>query len=352
MVNRERRSARDAVQNLGERHPHGEEFARDVQQIEDRARHVLVVQIGRDGVRPEALRNARDGLPEPEAAGAVADVEMHAALALLPQAGHDLFLFVEQRKLLGEDVRVNIPRAKAAQNRRIAALRDDGDAVHHDALARQLGGLERAVDGGEGGMRRVLMARPVVRALEADDAAAPLLRDGGGDPRVDVGDGLLGIGVGHPLRGHVEERKDTQLRAVDDIFLEIAEIAPAARSGVDSRRHAGAQRVLLDIDGAQRVLPDVRKDGIDMAVQIAESRRHQAAGRVEDGSGPALREVFAAQDDGSVPDGDVLAREGFRLGVKDRPAPNEQIAARHTPHPLSPYPGARRKISSTSTGML
>lgn len=107
------------------------------------ARHILMVQVRGKGVRPEVLLKAGYRLAEPEAARAVPHVKADTPLPLLPQEILHLSLFVQQGKLLGKHMGVDVPGLQAAQDGRIAALGYHGNAVHHHPRAAEGRGLPR-----------------------------------------------------------------------------------------------------------------------------------------------------------------------------------------------------------------
>ena len=204
------------------------------------------VQVGADDVREEALLGGRHRLPPQEAAAAVADVEEHAALAGGDDVGLDLALLVDDRIApahVAVHVRQDVARPQVLveeiverQRREVAAEVD-----HH----RHLGvgaGLDRAID-------RVPVAAVVVRHLDADDHARVLADAHRRQLGVHVVRILLGRPALHPRADDVEERQDPRLRGVDDVGLELAEVAPAGAAGVDQRRLAAAERMAVGQDG-------------------------------------------------------------------------------------------------------
>ena len=287
-----------------------------------------MMQVGGDGIRPEALLEAAHGLTEPEAAGTVADVKMHAAGALGKHVGLHLALFVHQRELLREHVRVHVAGAQMRQNFRIRAFARDRDAVDHDDLAAAIRRFQRAVDGSPDRVLRVGRLGPVMRALDTDDDVGIFFRNGGGDARVNIRDGLLGLGIVHALGGNIDEGKHTHLRRVDDMLLKIAEVAPAGRARVHRGGHAAAGHMLFRVGGAQRIVIRIREHREDMTMHIDQARRDDAVGHIHHRRRIG-RKVFAAGGDHAVLHRNVLLLDFARPGIVYLAALQENVKLCH-----------------------
>ena len=187
----QRRGTGYAVQHILQRHAHGQELAGNIQQVNGGAGHVLMVQVGGDGIRPEALVEAADRLAEPEAAGTVAHIKVNAALPFGQHIGLHPAVFVHQGELLRKHMGVYIAWAQAGQDVRVAAFRHNGDAVHHHDLSAHGSCLDSAVNGSPDGVVSILVLRPIVGTLDADNDIRPGVGNGGGDFGVDVSHSLL-----------------------------------------------------------------------------------------------------------------------------------------------------------------
>ena len=154
-------------------------------------------------------------------------------------------------------------------------------------------------------MSRVLVPGPVVGAFYAHHHIGPGVGHRGGDLGLDVLHRLFRRGIVHPFGCNINESQYTHLGDVDDVFLEIAEIAPAAGAGVHRRGHARAEHVFLGVGGAQRVLVGVGKHGEHMAVHIDEARRYHTSGHIHLGVGFAYK-ASGPCGNASVPDGHIL----------------------------------------------
>ena len=160
------------------------------------------------------------------------------------------------------------------QRREVAAEVD-----HHRHVGLRAG-LDGAVD-------RVPVAAVVVRHLDPDDQALVLEDAHRRQPGVHVGQVLLGRPALHPRPDDVDEGEDARLRRVDDVGLELVEVAPAGAAHVDQRRLAAAERVAVGRDGRQPVaqvgvglgaVEDVRVQ-VDEARARRRGRRHRRSGR-------------------------------------------------------------------------
>ena len=180
---------------------------------------------------------------------------------------------------------MHISGTQVGENIRVAALRDNGNAVHHHNFAALFRCLKCPVNGSPNGMTRLFMLCPIVGALDTHNHIRPGVCHGGGNFGIDVLHGLLGGRIVHSLCGNVNKRKDTHLGAVNDVFLEVPKIAPAGGTGIHRSGHTGTEHISLCIDGAQTVCHLVRKYRIDMAVHINQTRCHNQPGHVHNGVG-------------------------------------------------------------------
>ena len=169
-------------------------------------------------------------------------------------------------------------------------------------------------------------SRPVVvRHLDADDQALVLEDAHRRQPGVHVGQVLLGRPALHPRADDVEEGEDAGLRRVDDVGLELAEVAPAGAADVDQRRLAAAERVAVGQDRRQPVAQvGVGLGAVEhVGVQVDEPGHDVQARRIDDAA--RLGGVDRRRDLGdlAVGDGDVHEAIAPVLRVDDVTALDE-----------------------------
>ena len=280
------------------------------------------VQVGADDVGEEALLGGRHGLPPQEAAAAVADVEDHAALAGRDDVRLDLPLLVDDRIApahvtvhVREDVtrpQVLVEEVVERQRREVAAEVD-----HHRHLGLRAG-LDGAVD-------RVPVAAVVVGHLDPDDQALVQEDAHRRQAGVHVGQVLLGRPALHPRADDVDEGEDARLRRVDDVGLELAEVAPAGAADVDQRGLAAAERVAVGQDRRQPVAQvGVGLGAVEhVGVQVDEPGHDVQARRIDDAA--RLGGVDRRRDLGDLAggDGDVHEAVAPVLRVDDVTALDE-----------------------------
>ena len=95
-----------------QRHAHVEEFGHRVLHADDRAVDIPHVQVGGQGVGRKTAVEGRHGLAEPEAGGAVPQVEDHSLFAGREEKFVDFALRGKDGKLLRKNMGVDIPPAR------------------------------------------------------------------------------------------------------------------------------------------------------------------------------------------------------------------------------------------------
>ena len=188
-----------------------------------------VVQVGADAVRREPVVDRPLGVAEPEAGGAVAQVEPDPARPRLPHVRIDAPLGIDDGKLAREDVGVDVARAELLQDQvRIGTLRRPGPEIDHHRHVAQPAGLDRPLHRLP---RRVLgierEAGPVMRGLDPDHDVPVLQRRLRGGFRVQVRDDLLGVAHSRPR--DVDQGEDARDGAVDHASAGSARSRPLPR---------------------------------------------------------------------------------------------------------------------------
>src|SRR5207244_7865165 len=124
-----------------------------------------------DRIRWEPSLDGWHRVSEPEASGAMAEVEQDAPVAGLPEVVVQPAFRVDDRELLGEDVRVNITGPHMLQDQ--VGVRPFGRArpeIDHHRPAAALAGGDGGVDRRPRWMGSVpWVVGPVVGGLDADD---------------------------------------------------------------------------------------------------------------------------------------------------------------------------------------
>src|ERR1700757_462277 len=104
-----------ALNEIVEGHAHGEELGENGVKTENRV--VPRVQVRGNGIGNETLLDRGDGIAEPEAPRAVANIENHAPLAGFEQNGIQLSIGKNDGELLSKDVRVNIAGTRFSKDK-------------------------------------------------------------------------------------------------------------------------------------------------------------------------------------------------------------------------------------------
>ena len=265
---------------------------------------------------------------EAERAGAVADVEGHAAFA-----GEQRFLAhgaVGAQQRVGKRpvaVRQHVAGAQPFQHF-LAAGRRMVD-VRHDRQAELLGDLERHVERRDSARAAGAAAHA---HLDADDQVAILARHAhafveveetqvrrfadhhGAAEREDAGERDVEIG------------EDAHRRGLDDVPPEAGKIAGPRRAGVDERRRAAAPRDRLGLDADRRAAP------IDVRVQVDHAGRDDRARDI----------VFVVRLLGDP------RRHGGHATVREAHVARRVEAARRVDHPSAAQDQIHRCLSSRS----
>ena len=97
----------------------------------------------------------------------------------------------------------------------------------------------------------------------------------------------------HPLGGHINKGENTHLGGVDNVFLEIAKVAPAGGTGVHRSGNTGAEHVFFRVDGTQRIRHLVGEYRVDMAVHVDQTWGYDQTGHIHHGLGIRRVQVFA-----------------------------------------------------------
>ena len=173
----------------------------------------------------------------------MADVEDDAALLRLEQIGADFPARVEHRDRSQIGMRIDVARPEVLQYQIFKRpLRAEGAEVHHHRHLRQLARLD-------GPVHRIPFGAPVVGGLDADNHLRMLPDPHHRQARIHVGEILLERSSFHAGPDDVDEGEHAREGTIDDLPLELIEVAPARAAGVHDRRHAGARRVRVWLDG-------------------------------------------------------------------------------------------------------
>jgi hypothetical protein len=265
-------------------------------------------------------------------------------IAAPPRLGHvrtDLALLVHDRRParhVREGVREDVARPQVGEQQVLERQRRRVPAeVDHHGHAGQPAGLDGARD-------RIPLRPGVVRHLDADDEVAVLADAHGGEAGVHVAEVLLDGPALHARAHDVDEREHARARPVDDLHLELREVAPSGAADVHERRLAAPERVAVGrhrapavaqvrvvLGAVEHVRVDVDEPRHDEQVRgvghAFRARRVDALGDLDD----------PAAGDGDIPDGvDAVARV-------DHVSPaNQQVDGGLRGHGGCHQPGARQ----------
>ena len=149
--------------------------------------------------------------------------------------------------------------------------------MRHERKLGVFGDLQRDVEGGNAGQARTATAET---DLDADDQVLVVPRGfqtGGGFEQSQVG----GLAESNVLTegedagiGDIEERKDADLRALDDVAAKPGDVAGSGGAGVDDGGYAARLGVGVRVHARGGAAP------IDMRVQVDQARRDDQAGDI------------------------------------------------------------------------
>ena len=113
--------------------------------------------------------------------------------------------------------------------------------------------------------------------------------------------------------GNVDIGEDADLRALDNVAAKTEEVAGAGTAGIDEGGGAALGGEAVCIDAKRSAAP------VDVAVQVDEAGRDDAAGGVDDTRGALGRDVGVDRRDPAIGDGEIARRveAGCRI---DEPA--------------------------------
>jgi len=198
-------------------------------------------------------------------------------------------------------VGVDLPRPQALEDELLErAIGTERAEVHHHGHIGEPAGLYGSVDGGP-------FRASVVRRLDADDHAGELTDALGRQPGVHVPQVLLGRPPLHPVADDIEKGEDACRRAIDDLPLELVEVAPTGAAGIDHRGDAGAKGESVGGHaGDAGAQVGVRVSAVEhMAVQVQNSRRHVKIAGIHHLPGVGGRDVAGHPGNFAAADGDV-----------------------------------------------
>lgn len=271
-----------------------EELVHAGQHIDHDARDVTGVKVGTDRIGCEAVANGGDGMPVPEAAGTMAEIEDDASFPRFPHVGEDLAVLIGDRKLLGEDVGVDVAGAHLLEEIRVGAFRQGWEEVDHHRHVATVPGLDRAVDRRPWQVRGIeALPRPVVGGLDADDDIAVHGGRIGGEFRVELV-GLVLPDATHAGGDDIDIPEDADVaRGIDHVVAELAEVAPAGGAGIDDGRDARGERV---DEGMQREVRARMRVG-DVGVHVDDAGRDEEPGEVDRAVAGLFRQVAVDRED-------------------------------------------------------
>ena len=119
----------------------------------------------------------------------------------------------------------------------------------------------------------------------------------------------------HPLGGHINKGENTHLGGVDNVFLEVAKVAPAGGTGVHRSGNTGAEHVFFRVDGAQRIRHLVGEHRVDMAVHVDQTWGYDQTGHIHHSLGIRRVQVFAAGSNFAILNGKVTKFHSSGAGV-------------------------------------
>jgi len=321
------------LDEFAERHAHGGEFRKDIVIAEDG--EILDVKVGGNGIGQEALFDSRNSIAEPEAAGAMADVENNAALAGFEHDGIQLAVRENNGKLLREDVGVNVAGPGFFENEVGVGAIGTGPKVVHDRAIGGCGTGNGAIDGGPGLVLAIPgLVGPVMGGFHTDDEVG-IFVDGVGAAFDVHFINTLFEAAAHAVGNNVEESEDTDAGVIHDTLFFLKKGFGTGGTGVD---HGGDPRGEDEV-GGNGIRFDVRTSfgfkpiersatGSDVDVDIDQARSDVEAGDVDDLFCGGGGNVFFDSGDSSGGDGDIHEAVNVIGGVDDVAAFEEDLVAR------------------------
>ena len=305
------------VDHLLQRHTHRQALGHRIQHGMHMAVDIAHVQVGADRVWWEAVGDRRHGRSVPETGRPVPKVEVNALFARLAHIVVDLALFVDDRKLPGEDMRVYVARAQVFEQQvGIGALRRPRPKVDHDRHFAELTGLDGGVYRSPG---RVFVVEglggPVVGGFDAD---ADIVVGGGGFGgllRVEVGDDLFGIA--HARRGDIDETQDTGLGRLDHGFAKVLEFLGTGGAGVDAGGDAFFKEVRVGVEAAHEHAGVMRASVVGVYVDVEQAGRDDEVADVDDAVGLLRGDILFDAGYAAIENTDVADCINIVGGVDD-----------------------------------
>ena len=225
-----------AFDEFVERNAHGAELRKDIVITEDG--EISRVQVGGDGVGKKTLFDSGNCIAEPEAAGAMADVEDDAAFACFQENGIEFAIGKNDGELLGEDVGVNVAGPGLLEDEVGVSAIGAGPKIEHHGTIGSIAASYGAIDGGP---RSVLaiprFIGPVVGSLHANDEVGIFLDGVGASLDVHFVD-ILFETTTHSVGNDVKKREDTDGGVIHDALFFEEKGFGAGGTGIDDGGNA------------------------------------------------------------------------------------------------------------------
>jgi len=316
-----------------ERYTHGGEFRKDVVIAEDG--EIFDVKVGGNGIGQETLFDSRNGVAEPEAAGAMADVENNATLASFEHDGIQLAVRKNDGKLLREDVGVNVAGPRLFENEIGVGAIGARPKVVHDRTIGCCGTGNGAIDGGP---RLVLaiprLIRPVMGGFHADDEVGIFVDGVSAALDVHFVDTLL-KSAAHAVGNDIKESKDADPGVIHDALLFLEKGFGTGSTSVDdggdarSEDEVGGDSIRLDVGSSFRFEPIERSAaGSDVDVDIDQARGDVESADIDDLFRGGGWNVFLDGSDFAAREGDIHDAVNVIGGVDDVATLEEDLVAR------------------------
>ena len=266
---------------------------------------VAQVQVGADGIGGEAVGDGALPGAKPEAALAVTQIKVDAPIPSLAHVVMDPPVVVEHRKMTGEDVGVNVPRAKLLEDEiGIGSFGGTGIEIHHRGHAAQGAGLDGLLHRGPGRVVVVEgLAAPVVGGLDADDHVTV---GGGGGCRVrgvEVGDHLLR--TAHAGGRDVDVGQDAADGRVDQAGAEVLKFQVAGGAGVDAGGDTLFQEMGIGVEGIEPVARFSSAGPVGVEVYVDDAGSDQLVANIDQVAGFLVSNGLGDCRDAPVLYGDV-----------------------------------------------
>src|SRR5246127_5647928 len=228
-----------AADEVVESNAHGAEFGNDFIHVQDRV--ITGVQVCRQGIRDEALFYGRDRIAEPKAACAVTDVEDDATLARFHHDRVEFAVGKDDRELLGEDVSMNISRARFFEDEIGVGAVGAGPEIKHDRAVGARGTFNRAIDRSPRCVFAIPgSAGPVVGGLYTNNQVRVFLDGFGTELRVHLVDRLF-HSTAHTVGHNIEESEDAHFGVIHHPFLFLEKSLGARSAGINDSGHPGLE---------------------------------------------------------------------------------------------------------------